>query len=225
MNSGIGLVDREGKLFDFNKRAVEYAGAEGGNSDLSNFTLPIDIKDIFLAEWKNGEFGPNRELLPEDVRQYYFHGNGTLPKSYIRCRTNGTVLQVQIECLPSGGMVQSYADITELVADKEAAEAGARTKSAFLATMSHEIRTPLNGVLGMAVLLRRSGLSSEQTECVETIRSCGDALLSIIDDILSFSKLEAGVVEIEQVPFGLARLVNSALPGSLGGAPAKGLGP
>jgi signal transduction histidine kinase/DNA-binding response OmpR family regulator len=223
MNQGIAFVDSEGKLLIFNKRAVEYSGAEGGNSGLSNFTLPIDIKDIFLAQWKNGEFGPNGELLPEDVRQYYFHGNGTLPKSYIRRRPNGTVLQVQIESLPSGGMVQSYTDITELVAAKEAAEAGARTKSAFLATMSHEIRTPLNGVLGMAALLRRSGLSSEQTECVETIRSCGDALLSIINDILSFSKLETGMVEIEQVPFGLARLVNSAVRVSLGGAQAKGL--
>ena len=146
-----------------------------------------------------------------------------MPKSYVRRRPNGTVLQVQIEPLPSGGMVQSYTDITELVAAKEAAEAGARAKSAFLATMSHEIRTPLNGVLGMAALLRRSGLSSEQIECVETIPSCGDALLGIIDDTLSFSKLETGMVEIEQVPFGLARLVNSAVRVSLGGAQAKGL--
>src|SRR6266571_3608009 len=69
---------------------------------------------IFLAQWKNGEFGPNAELLPEEVRQYYFHGKGTLPKSYVRRRPNGTVLQVQIEPLPPGGMVQSYTDITEL---------------------------------------------------------------------------------------------------------------
>src|SRR5438034_2335984 len=223
MNQGIAFVDREGKVLIFNKRAVEYSGAEGSGSGVSRLALPMHVSDIFLAQWKNGEFGPNAELLPEEVRQYYFHGKGTLPKSYVRRRPNGTVLQVQIEPLPSGGMVQSYTDITELVAAKEAAEAGARAKSAFLATMSHEIRTPLNGVLGMAALLRRSGLSSEQIECVETIRSCGDALLGIIDDTLSFSKLETGMVEIEQVPFGLARLVNSAVRVSLGGAQAKGL--
>ncbi len=75
----------------------------------------------------------------------------------------------------------------------------------------------------MAALLRRSGLSSEQTEYVETIRSCGDALLSIIDDILSFSKLESGRVEIEPAPFGLGRLVNSAIRVNMESAQAKRL--
>ena len=218
MNQGIALVDREGKVLIFNKRSVEYCGI-----DETQFTLPADVKDIFAVQWQNGEFGLNGELLPEDVRQYFLKRTGTLPRSYIRRRPNGTVLEVRTEFLPSGGMVQSYTDITELVAAKEAAEAGARAKSAFLATMSHEIRTPLNGVLGMAALLRRSGLSAEQLDQVETIRNCGDALLGIIDDILSFSKLESGMVEIEQVPFGLARLVNAAVRVSLGAAQAKGL--
>jgi signal transduction histidine kinase len=193
MNQGIALVDREGKVLIFNKRGVEYSGI-----DETQFALPADVKEIFAAQWANGEFGANGELLPDDVREYFLNRTGTLPKSYVRHRPNGMVLEVRTEFLPSGGMVQSYTDLTELVTAKEAAEAGAQAKSSFLATMSHEIRTPLNGVLGMAALLRRSGLSSEQMECVETIRSCGDALLSIIDDILSFSKLETGMVEIEQ---------------------------
>jgi CheY-like chemotaxis protein/PAS domain-containing protein/HPt (histidine-containing phosphotransfer) domain-containing protein len=218
MNQGIALVDCEGKVLIFNKRGVEYSGI-----DETQFALPADVKEIFAAQWANGEFGDDGELLPDDVREYFLKRTGTLPKSYVRHRPNGTVLEVRTEFLPSGGMVQSYTDLTELVTAKEAAEAGARAKSSFLATMSHEIRTPLNGVLGMAALLRRSGLSSEQMECVETIRSCGDALLSIIDDILNFSKLETGMVEIEQMPFGLARLVNSAVRVSLGPAQAKGL--
>jgi signal transduction histidine kinase/DNA-binding response OmpR family regulator len=218
MNQGIAFVGPDGAVLIFNKRLLEYIGI-----DEAQFTSMGNVKEIFAAQWANGEFGPNGALLPEDVRQYFLKRTGALPKSYIRRRPDGTVLEVRTEFLPSGGMVQSYTDITELVAAKEAAEAGARTKSAFLATMSHEIRTPLNGVLGMAALLRRSGLSSEQMEHVETIRSCGDALLSIIDDILSFSKLETGMVEIEQVPFGLARLVNSAVRVSLGPAQAKNL--
>ncbi len=191
MNQGITFVDREGSVLIFNKRAVEYSGI-----DEEKFALPANLKEIFASQWQNGEFGPNGELLPDDVRQYFLKRIGTLPKSYIRRRPNGTVLEVRIEPLPSGGMVQSFTDITELVAAKEAAEAAARAKSAFLATMSHEIRTPLNGVVGMAALLRLSGLSSEQVECVETIRSCGDALLSVIDVILDFSKLESGMVTI-----------------------------
>ena len=218
MNQGIAFVGPDSTVLIFNKRLLEYIGI-----DEAQLNSLGGVKEIFAAQWANGEFGPNGELLPEDVRQYFLTRKGSLPRSYIRRRPNGTVLEVRTEFLPSGGMVQSYADITELVAAKEAAEAGARAKSAFLATMSHEIRTPLNGVLGMAALLRRSGLSSEQMECVETIRSCGDALLSLIDDILSFSKLETGMVEIEQVPFGLARLVNSAVRVTMGAAQAKGL--
>jgi signal transduction histidine kinase/CheY-like chemotaxis protein len=218
MNQGIAFVGPDSKVLIYNKRLLEYVGI-----DEAKFTSLGDVKEIFAAQWANGEFGTNGDLLPEDVRQYFLKRTGTLPKSYIRRRPNGTVLEVRTEFLPAGGMVQSYTDITELVAAKEAAEAGARAKSAFLATMSHEIRTPLNGVLGMAALLRRSGLSSDQADHVETIRSCGDALLSIIDDILSFSKLESGMVEIEQVPVGLARLVNSAVRVSTEPARTKGL--
>ncbi len=223
MNQGIAFVNADGKLLIFNKRAVEYSGMDEAQFAQPEFALPVDVRAIFAEQWKKGEFGPNGELLPEDIRQYFLTGTGTLPKSYVRRRPNGSVIEVRIEPLPSGGMVQSFTDITELVAAKEAAEAGARAKSAFLATMSHEIRTPLNGVLGMATLLRRTGLSSEQADHVETIRNCGDALLSVIDDILTFSKLETGMVEIEQVPFGLARLINSAVRVSLGAAQAKGL--
>jgi signal transduction histidine kinase/DNA-binding NarL/FixJ family response regulator len=82
-----------------------------------------------------------------------------------------------------------------------AAEAAARTKATFLATMSHEIRTPMNGVLGAASLLAAGDLSAEQRRRVDMIAACGRALLSLIDDILDFSKLEAGRTEFERAPF------------------------
>jgi signal transduction histidine kinase/DNA-binding response OmpR family regulator len=222
VNQGIALVDSDGMILVFNKRAAEYSGIDDVRFALE-FPLPFSAREIFTAQWNNGEFGPNGELLPEEVRQYFLHGTGTLPSSYVRRRPNGTVLQLRVEPLPSGGMVQSFTDITELVAAKEAAEAAARAKSVFLATMSHEIRTPLNGILGMASVLLQNQLNPEQTECVETISKCGDALLSVINDILDISKLEAGSVLIEEVSFRLAQLAAAAVRVASSAAEAKGL--
>ena len=87
-----------------------------------------------------------------------------------------------------------------LLEAKNAAEAANRTKSAFLANMSHEIRTPLNGILGFADVLRAGDAGPEQTEeYLDTIRSSGDHLLELINDILDLSKVEAGKMEFEPV--------------------------
>jgi predicted ATPase/signal transduction histidine kinase/CheY-like chemotaxis protein len=89
----------------------------------------------------------------------------------------------------------------ELRLAKDAAEAGTRAKSSFLANMSHEIRTPMNGVLGSAELLLSAGLNEDQRSLAETLHDSAEALLTILDDILDFSKAEAGQVVLERAPF------------------------
>jgi signal transduction histidine kinase/ActR/RegA family two-component response regulator len=98
----------------------------------------------------------------------------------------------------------------QALAAQRSAEAANLSKSAFLANMSHEIRTPMNGILGYAGLALESDSVEEQRECLQTILSSGDALLSILNDVLDLSKIESGKFDILNEPFSLRALLNEA---------------
>ncbi|MBV2359244.1 response regulator [Thalassococcus sp. CAU 1522] len=117
-----------------------------------------------------------------------------------------------------GGRVGLRIDITQIKKDQRRlqdamirAEAANRAKSSFLANMSHEIRTPMNGVVGMADLMMETALTDEQRLYVDTIRSSGEALLVIINDILDYSKIEADKLVLHPEPFDLERAIHEVL--------------
>jgi PAS domain S-box-containing protein len=124
--------------------------------------------------------------------------------------------------LSTAGTVTHFIAIKEDISDRKAAEeelllahdaakAASRAKGAFLANMSHEIRTPLNGILGMTELILDTELTSDQRESLEIIQESSNALLRVINDILDYSKIEAGQFTIEKIPFDLHLTLESTI--------------
>ena len=107
---------------------------------------------------------------------------------------------------PTGG-IESFVDVSDLIRARQEAEEASRMKSVFLANMSHELRTPLNAIMGLTQFLRRTELNSEQRDCLETMHTAGEGLLAIIGDLLDFSRIEVGRLELRPAAMDIERLL------------------
>jgi PAS domain S-box-containing protein len=200
--AAVVVLDAAERVTDWNPAAAELFGYSAEEA----LGRPID--DLVFGDSGREE---GREITREAMRE------GRAQRITLRPRRDGTLVHVELMLVPLTvdgshvGFLGVYHDITELQRARQEAEAATQAKSAFLATMSHEIRTPMNAVIGMTDLLLGTELTGEQREFAEVVRTSGEALLHVIDDILDYSKIEAGKLDLEREPFGLRECVEGAL--------------
>ena len=207
------LIDDQGKIINFNPAAEEIFGHKF--EDISGKKL----SDVIIPD-------RYREVHEKGMKHYLATGEGPVLDNRIEIEglhASGDEIQIELAIREiegaTGKLFIGYArDISErksfeaqLLDAKNSAEMATRAKTSFLAMMSHEIRTPLNGVMGIHGLLKETKLDDDQKQLLETASESGQSLLTIINDLLDFSKLEAGKFEIENKPFNIRELVTSVV--------------
>ena len=140
--------------------------------------------------------------------------------AFARCQAEARGARIAAE---NDGLRDELWQLKEAMGARDRAEAASEAKSRFLTTMSHEIRTPISGILGMADLLREASLDPENASYVEAIRSCGSALIALIDEILDLAKIEAGRFDLVVDRVDLRRLTEGVVELLAPRAQSKGI--
>jgi signal transduction histidine kinase/CheY-like chemotaxis protein len=227
------VVDKNGKVISWNRAIEKITGVKAelilGKGDYE-YSLPFyGERRPTLIDMAKGidpkidpEFEKKYENLKRDEENNLLVGEAYMP---LQGKGDAYLLGSASALYDSNGdywgAIESIRDITdrkrveeELQRSKEMAESATRAKSEFLANMSHEIRTPMNAVIGLTELLmdeKDEKLTSAQRECVEMIRISGDTLLSIINNILDLTKIEANMEELEHRPIDVKGCIESSM--------------
>ena len=232
------VIDKNGKVFSWNRAIEKMTGIEAedilGKGD-HEYSIPFygERRPVLIDLVK--KYDPASSATYENMKR---EPDGSLVGEAYTSRLNGgdVYLLGSASALYDSdgnywGAIESIRDITsrkraeeDLLRSKERAESATRAKTEFLANMSHEIRTPLNAIIGLTGLLLEEELTAAQKEHVEIIRSSGDALLDVLNNILDLSKIEAGMIDLEKEPFELKNCVEWAVSLVAADAKMKGLG-
>jgi signal transduction histidine kinase/ActR/RegA family two-component response regulator len=213
ISQGLCFFDGAERLIICNNRHIEMYGLDSA-SVVPGMTVGeiIDLRN---------QVGSSPAMSPEEYHAWRNEVAVTeKPADTIVELKNGQVIQIHHRSMPDGGWVATHEDITQqrkveeqnelmvrrlrdaqddLTRAAAAAEASNKAKSSFLANMSHEIRTPLNGILGMAQVLGNERLTASQRERVRTILDSGQTLMTLLNDVLDLSKIEAGKLDIQPI--------------------------
>ncbi|CAM4488261.1 PAS domain-containing protein [Paenibacillus tarimensis] len=211
VSEGIVGVDTSGRVMFYNPAASSLLGLEA--QDWNNRQILYTLQHTHAD---GSHYTPGESPLVKAVET----GTSLESSDAIFWRKDGSSFFVEYEVTPLAdrgerkGAVIVFRDKTgekEIIQAKEHAEQADRAKSEFLAVMSHELRTPLNGIIGMTDLLADTSLSGEQLEYIHIIRNSNDALLRLLNEILDFSKMEAGKAELMPEPFSIRQTLDGVV--------------
>jgi signal transduction histidine kinase len=214
MGEGLSVFDSQGRLIAWNFRFCELI-------DISSaFAAGATLRDLLMLQAARGDFGEAETEAEVTRRLDLFYRD--VPTTKERVTSAGRVLQIRRCAMPNGAILSVYSDVTEiraserkLIEARSQAETANRAKSDFLANMSHELRTPLNAIIGFSEVISNElfgPITNEKyLEYIKDIHTSSLHLLSIINDVLDMSKIEAGKVELTKEMVHIGNLITDVM--------------